>query len=131
VKLAGKVAIVTGAASGIGRGIALALGAEGARVAVVDVDEAGAKSTVSSLSGEGRVYGADITNKRAIDDVVADVVASWGGVHVLVNNAGVANDGALWRLSDEAWHEVLELDRATDAARERARRALEGALQRM
>ena len=110
MKLAGKVAIVTGAASGIGRGIALALAAEGARVAVVDVDEAGAKSTVSSLSGEGRVYGADITNKRAIDDVVADVVASWGGVHVLVNNAGWDRAMPFVETTEDFWDKVLAIN---------------------
>jgi len=110
VKLAGKVAIVTGAASGIGRGIALALAAEGARVAVVDVDEAGAKSTVSALSGEGRVYAADITDKRAIDDVVVEVVASWGGVHVLVNNAGWDRAMPFVETTEDFWDKVLAIN---------------------
>jgi 2-hydroxycyclohexanecarboxyl-CoA dehydrogenase len=110
VKLAGKVAIVTGAASGIGRGIALALAAEGARVAVVDVDEAGAKSTVSALAGEGRVYAADITDKRAIDDVVAGVVASWGGVHVLVNNAGWDRAMPFVETTEDFWDKVLAIN---------------------
>ena len=110
MKLAGKVAIVTGAASGIGRGIALALAAEGARVAVVDVDEAGAKSTVSALSGEGRVYAADITDKRAIDDVVVEVVASWGGVHVLVNNAGWDRAMPFVETTEDFWDKVLAIN---------------------
>ena len=110
MKLAGKVAIVTGAASGIGRGIALALAAEGARVAVVDVDEAGAKSTVSALAGEGRVYAADITDKRAIDDVVVEVVASWGGVHVLVNNAGWDRAMPFVETTEDFWDKVLAIN---------------------
>jgi 2-hydroxycyclohexanecarboxyl-CoA dehydrogenase len=110
VKLAGKIAIVTGGGSGIGRGIALALAEAGARVAVVDVDEAGAKTTVSALPGEGRVYGADITDKRAIDAVVADVVASWGGVHVLVNNAGWDRALPFVETTEDFWDKVLAIN---------------------
>jgi 2-hydroxycyclohexanecarboxyl-CoA dehydrogenase len=110
VSLAGKVAIVTGAGSGIGRGIARALAEAGARVAVVDVDEAGAKATVSALPGEGRVYAADITDKRAIDAVVADVVASWGGVHVLVNNAGWDRALPFVETTEDFWDKVLAIN---------------------
>jgi 2-hydroxycyclohexanecarboxyl-CoA dehydrogenase len=110
VSLAGKVAIVTGAGSGIGRGIALALAEAGARVAVVDVDEAGAKATVWALAREGRVYAADITDKRAIDAVVADVMGSWGGVHVIVNNAGWDRALPFVETTEDFWDKVLAIN---------------------
>jgi 2-hydroxycyclohexanecarboxyl-CoA dehydrogenase len=110
VSLAGKVAIVTGAGSGIGRGIALALAEAGARVAVVDVDEAGAKATVAALPREGHVYAADITDKRAIDAVVADVVGKWGGVHVLVNNAGWDRALPFVETTEDFWDKVLAIN---------------------
>jgi 2-hydroxycyclohexanecarboxyl-CoA dehydrogenase len=110
VSLAGKVAIVTGAGSGIGRGIALALAEAGARVAVVDVDEAGAKATVAALPREGRVYAADITDKRAIDAVVADVMERWGGVHVLVNNAGWDRALPFVETTEDFWDKVLAIN---------------------
>jgi 2-hydroxycyclohexanecarboxyl-CoA dehydrogenase len=112
-RVAGKVAIVTGAASGLGRGIALALAAEGARVAVVDLNEAGAKETVEAIAkggGDAGAWRADISDKARIDAVVAEVAARWGGVHVLVNNAGLDKVGPFVQSPESDWDLILRVN---------------------
>ena len=112
-RVAGKVAIVTGAASGLGRGIALALAAEGGRVAVVDLNEGGAKETVELIAkagGEAGAWRADISDTARIEQVVADVVARWGGVHVLVNNAGLDKVGPFVESPESDWDLILRVN---------------------
>lgn len=112
-RVAGKVAIVTGAASGLGRGIALALAAEGARVAVVDLNEAGAKETVEAVAragGEAGAWRADISDKTRIDQVVAEVVSRWGSVHILVNNAGLDKVGPFVQSPEADWDLILRVN---------------------
>ena len=112
-RVAGKVAIVTGAASGLGRGIALALAAEGARVAVVDLNEAGAKETVEAVAragGEAGAWRADISDKTRIDQVVAEVVSRWGSVHILVNNAGLDKVGPFIQSPEADWDLILRVN---------------------
>jgi 2-hydroxycyclohexanecarboxyl-CoA dehydrogenase len=105
--------MVTGAASGIGRGIALALGREGARVAVVDVNEAGGRETVAAIEregGQGHAYRADITQKAQIEATVADLVKRWGTVHILVNNAGWDKAEPFIKSTEETWDKVLAIN---------------------
>src|SRR5512145_952876 len=112
-RVAGKTAIVTGAASGLGRGIALALAAEGARVAVVDLNEAGAKETVELVAkagAEAAAWRADISDKARIDQVVAEVVSRWGGVHILVNNAGLDKVGPFVQSPESDWDLILRVN---------------------
>ncbi len=88
--LEGKVAIITGAAKGVGAGIAAALGAEGARVAVVDVRERQSREVAEAIvasGGEAASFVCDITDTAQVEACVADVVRRWGTVDVLVNNA--------------------------------------------
>lgn len=113
MRLQGRVAMVTGAASGIGRGIALALGREGARVAVVDVNEAGGRETVAAIEregGQGHAYRADITQKAQIEATVADLVKRWGTVHILVNNAGWDKAEPFIKSTEETWDKVLAIN---------------------
>src|SRR5205085_7243058 len=84
----GRVAIVTGAASGIGAGIARAFAEEGARVAVADRDEAGAQAVAGELDGAIAI-GVDVTDEAAVAGMVERALAELGGVHVLVSNAGI------------------------------------------
>jgi len=108
-----KVAIVTGGASGLGRGIALALAREGARVAVVDLNEAGARDTVEAIAkdgGQAVAWRADISDKARIDQVVAEIVSRWGTVDILVNNAGLDRVGPFVNSSEAEWDLILRVN---------------------
>ena len=107
MKLQGKVAIVTGAASGIGRAIAERYLAEGARVAIADVR--GAAETAQAL-GRGAIgVTMDVTDERQVDDGVARVADQLGGVDVLVSNAGVQIISPLVDLSFADWKKMLAI----------------------
>lgn len=98
-----KVVIVTGAAAGIGRATALRFAREGARVACWDVSaEAGAAllEEIRAAGGEGIFRRVDVTQAASIEPAVAGVIQSWGGVDVLVNNAGIVRDGQLVKVRD-------------------------------
>jgi 3-oxoacyl-[acyl-carrier protein] reductase len=112
--LTGKVALVTGGSRGIGRAIALALAGNGAKVAVnFASNESAAKETVQQVRAcgseaiaiQGDVADADVA-KRLIDETVAAL----GGLHILVNNAGLTRDDLLLRMSEEAWDRVMAVD---------------------
>ena len=98
-----RVAVVTGAATGIGFGIARRLGSEGAKVFVVDIDEAGGCRAVEELAAEGvtaQLAVADVGDEQGIAAAVEEVVAAWGRIDILVNNAGIVGPTApLWELS--------------------------------
>lgn len=90
--LDGKVAVVTGAASGIGRQIAHTLAAEGARVAIADLNLAGAQAVAAEIEGAGgraMAVAMDVTDEAAVDAGIAQVAAHLGGIDILVSNAGV------------------------------------------
>jgi len=88
MKLAGKIAIVTGGARGIGAGIAHALAAQGATLAIVDVDEEQAQKTVSALGADAIGVGADVSTESAAAEATGKVVERLGGLDIFVNNAG-------------------------------------------
>ena len=95
--LSGQAAIVTGAARGIGRCIALALAERGARVAVVDIlDASGCVNAVRDMGGEALGVEADLTDPDAVDRAIAQTVKTFGGLNLLVNNAGLAPHGTAW-----------------------------------
>lgn len=109
--LAGRVAIVTGAARGIGLGTAQALARRGATVVIVDLDETAAQSAAESLPGPSLGFAADVTDRGAMRQVVAQVVQQRGGVDIVVANAGVASRGATVRaMNGEAFDRVLSVD---------------------
>ncbi len=86
-----RVAIVTGGASGFGRGIALRLAAEGARVAILDIDAEGAARAAREMDGEVRAFPCDVADGASVAAAVAAVREAFGGLDVLVNNAGTSH----------------------------------------
>ena len=91
-QLQDKVALVTGAAAGIGKEIALTFGREGAKVAIADLNLAAAQATVDELASlgiAGMAVAMDVANEQAVEDGVAAVIAAWGRVDILVSNAGI------------------------------------------
>ena len=112
-KLDGKIAIVTGAARGIGRTIAEALAREGADLALCDCQVEWLNDTVASVQGLGRkamAGAADVGNAAAVDAFVNQVMAHYGRVDILVNNAGITRDKLLIRMTDEDWDQVLRIN---------------------
>ncbi len=113
MRLAGKVAIVTGAGSGIGRAGAVALAREGAKVMVSDINPEGGAATVGLIrdaSGEARFVAADVSQAPACERLVRDTVTAYGAVHILYNNAGIAlpfEDGFAPRVDPAVWDHVI------------------------
>jgi NAD(P)-dependent dehydrogenase (short-subunit alcohol dehydrogenase family) len=112
-KLDGRVAIITGSASGIGRAMTRRFLEEGARVAAVDVDGAALRTTVEELGGAGELVGAegDVTSEADVDRIVGSTVERWGRVDVLCNNAGIMDSHKpAVETSLERWHRVIEVN---------------------
>lgn len=107
----GRVAIVTGAARGIGFGIAQRFAAEGASIAILDLNESEAVQAAEKLEltdGARAIgVGCDVADTAAAEAGVERVVAELGGVHILVNNAGVTRDNLLFKMSEEDWDIVM------------------------
>jgi 3-oxoacyl-[acyl-carrier protein] reductase len=113
MRLEGKVAIVTGAASGIGRGIAQMFAAEGARVLVTDVDESEGQATVAHIretGGEARFVRVDVSQAEDAAQMVAATLAAWQRVDILVNNAGIIRVGAVTETTEADWDVVMRID---------------------
>ncbi len=113
MRLAGRVAIVTGAASGIGRAIAAALAREGARVAVADLNEAGGADAAHAIEKDGgmaRAWRVDVTDAGAVAAMVGAVVSHWGAVDVLVNNAGWDTPKPFVETTPEFWDRILAVN---------------------
>lgn len=91
MKLKGKVAIVTGAASGFGRGIAELFAKEGARLVIADVNGDGAREVASALGDQAVAVDCDVSNKSDVDAMVRAAIDSFGGLDILVNNAGTTH----------------------------------------
>jgi len=112
--LTGKVALVTGGSRGIGRAIALALAAQGARVAVNYATNKGAADEVvgkiASCGGRAVALQGDVSQPDDAKRLVAETISAFDGLHILVNNAGLTQDDLLLRMSEEAWDRVMAVD---------------------
>lgn len=113
MRLKDKVAIITGAASGIGQATAVKFAAEGAKVVVCDVNQAGIDAVVSDLVASGAEavgHVVDVTNKVQIAEMVAAVKAQFGRIDVLVNNAGIVQDAQLTKMTEEQFDRVIDVN---------------------
>ncbi len=106
-----KTALVTGAARGIGLAIASRFAADGARVALLDLDGAAADTAAKKVGGGAIALAADVTKAADVDAAVHRVVDGWGRLDILVNNAGITGRSfPIWELSDEDWRRVIDAD---------------------
>src|SRR5579859_3855030 len=113
MRLKDKVAIVTGAGRGLGKGIALKLAREGAKVVVGDVNEADAAGVVAEIEeGGGRAIAimADISKEAEVEALFAGAASRFGPIDILVNNAGINRDGVLYKMSNENWDKVIAVN---------------------
>ena len=108
--LEGKVAAVTGAASGLGRAMALAFAGEGMHAALADVDEPGLKSTLNEVQSRGvRAFAmrVDVSRYQEVESFCSKAIAQFGAMHVVCNNAGVSPLGAVWENTLADWQWIL------------------------
>jgi NAD(P)-dependent dehydrogenase (short-subunit alcohol dehydrogenase family) len=106
-----KTAVVTGASKGLGKAIALALASAGAKIALVsrDIDQLNeAKRAVNSVGGEAAVFPTDVSQEEQVRNLERDVIAAFGGVHILINNAGINLRKDLVEFTLEEWRQVLD-----------------------
>lgn len=114
--LEGKVAIVTGAARGIGEGVALKFASEGAHVVITYVSESStekANAVVEKISGYGvkvKAYRSNTGDFKQCEDLVNEVVKEFGSIDICVNNAGISKDNLLLRMTPEQWNDVLQIN---------------------
>jgi glucose 1-dehydrogenase len=138
--LKGQVALVTGAASGIGAGVAKALGAAGASVAINYVTNPGAAEAVAgevhALGGKAMTIKADVSNEEDVRRMFRELIAAWGTIDILVNNAGLQKDAPFTDMTLDQWNTVIGVNLtgmflcAREASREMIRRGIRADLSR-
>ncbi len=111
MRLKDKVAVITGAASGIGKDIALVFGNEGAKVVVADLNQAGADATAKELGGPGKAMGIamDVTDEEQVDTGIAKAVRAFGRIDILISNAGIQIVGPIDKFEFAKWKQLLAI----------------------
>ena len=112
MRLENKVAIITGAGSGIGKETALLFAKEGAKVVVADVNEKAGEETVVEIkkNGEGFFVKLDVSNREQAKQMVKTTLEKYGKIDVLINNAGIVQDAFLSKMTEEQWDRVINVD---------------------
>jgi 3-oxoacyl-[acyl-carrier protein] reductase len=113
MRLAGKVAIITGAGRGIGQATAVKFSKEGAVVAVCDIDERTAVDTarmIEAMGGKALSFRVDVTDRASIQSMVAEVHGCCGKIDILVNNAGIVADAQLKNMTEEQFDRVIDIN---------------------
>lgn len=113
VDLTGQTAIVTGASQGLGKSMAIALGAAGARVACVARNEEKLKATLAEITdagGSGEVMAADVSQAEAVDSIVEKIAEDWGRLDIVVNNAGITRDTLMPVMDDKQFDDVIAIN---------------------
>jgi len=109
----GKNVLVTGAAQGIGRSIALTLASCGANIAIIDMNVEGAgetKAEIEKSGGKSMVFKADVSKLEMVQEVIAEVEASWGSIDILVNNAGIVSPKPFLETTQEEWDKIMAVN---------------------
>jgi len=110
VDLSGQVAVVTGASRGLGKAIAIALGASGAKVACLARDAAKLAETVAAIQsagGQAEAFAVDVTQAAGVTEIIDKIATDWQRIDILVNNAGITRDTLLLAMKDEQWDDVI------------------------
>jgi 3-oxoacyl-[acyl-carrier protein] reductase len=113
MRLVGKVSIITGAASGIGQATAYKFAREGAKVVVCDINETAAYRVAKEINesgGEALHFCVDVTDKDSIARMVDGVMAQWGRIDTLVNNAGIVQDAQLKKMTEDQFDQVIDVN---------------------
>ena len=113
MNLSGKSAIVTGSGSGIGASIALTLASFGADVVILDRRQKEAEEVSEKIKNMGRkslVFTADISDFKEADRIIHAIIAEFGKLDILVNNAGINMDGVIWKMTEEQWDNVINVN---------------------
>ena len=113
MRLQHKVSIITGGGQGIGHATSLKFAREGSRVAVCDINFPAAEDTVATIradGGEALAFAVDVTDKPSIARMVEGVMAAWGRIDTLVNNAGIVQDARLTKMTDEQFESVIDVN---------------------
>ena len=113
MRLVDKVSIITGAGSGIGHATAVKFAREGAKVAVCDINETSAHKVAKEINddgGEAIHFHVDVTDKESIARMVDGVMARWGRIDTLVNNAGIVQDAQLRKMTDDQFDSVIDVN---------------------
>ena len=105
----GKVAVVTGSAHGIGRATAEILAAGGASVVIADLDADAARQTAAEIGGETAIWAGNLVDDGAAEALIATAIDAWGGIDVIVNNAGYTVDGTIHKMSDADFQAMLDI----------------------
>src|SRR4051812_27550391 len=112
-QLSGRVAVITGAGSGIGRALARAFGAEEMQVMLADIDSEGLDATATELRGRGvevAVRVTDVADGAEIEALAKETLATFGAVHLVCNNAGIGGGGMIAGFDVDQWKRVIDID---------------------